>query len=75
VAKKIASRPPSDIPPEVLPKFEAITALTDAFCKEHLNDEYAEMCRRLATALAQRQPTLSVGGVIDVSSAIPDRLC
>jgi hypothetical protein len=57
VAKKSVGRPSSDIPPEVLPKFEAITALTDAFCRDHLNDEYAEMCRRLATALAQKRPT------------------
>jgi hypothetical protein len=52
VPKMTAAGPPSDIPPGVLPKFEAITALTDAFCREYLNNEYAEMCRRLATALA-----------------------
>jgi hypothetical protein len=38
-------------------KYEAITALTDAFCKRHLNEEYAEMCRRLSAALAQKRPT------------------
>ena len=26
--------------------YEAITALTDAFCREHLNEDYAELARR-----------------------------
>ncbi len=42
---------------DVRPKYEAITALTDAFCKRHLNEEYAEMCRRLTVALARKRPT------------------
>jgi len=30
-------------------KFEEIVSLTDTFCQEHLNDEYAQLCRKLAT--------------------------
>jgi hypothetical protein len=62
MAKKGKSLSSTTIPPEVLPKFKAITALTDAFCRQHLNEEYAEMCRRLAIALAQKRPTPLVRG-------------
>ena len=33
-------------------KFAAITALTDAFSKNHLNDEYLQLIRRAVGALA-----------------------
>lgn len=49
--------PSTEVPTDVRLRYEAITALIDAFCRQYLNEEYAEMCRRLATALAQRQPT------------------
>ncbi len=47
----------TEVPTDVRLRYEAIIALTDAFCRRYLNEEYAEMCRRLAIALAQRQPT------------------
>ena len=49
--------PPAEISDELLSKFKAIVALTDAFCKRHLNDEYVRMCRRLAMALARKRPS------------------
>jgi len=30
--------------------------MTDAFCREFLNEEYAELCRKLASALARKRP-------------------
>jgi hypothetical protein len=45
MARRNLSHPSTTVPSDVRPKFEAITALTDAFCREHLNEEYAEMCR------------------------------
>ena len=56
-ARRKLSHPPTAVPADVRPKYEAITALTNAFCKRHLNEEYAEMCRRLAVALARKRPT------------------
>ncbi len=47
----------AEISEEILPKFKAIIALTEAFCKRHLNEEYTQMCRRLALALARKQPS------------------
>lgn len=56
MAHRNLSGPSTAVPPKVRPKYEAITALTDAFCKRYLNEEYAEMCRRLTVALARRRP-------------------
>ena len=42
---------------------EAIAGLVDAFCLEHRNDEYAELCRRLTEKLARKRPSpLASGG-------------
>ena len=56
MARRNLSHPSTAVPSDVRPKYEAITALTDAFCKRYLNEEYAEMCRRLTVALARRRP-------------------
>ena len=42
--------------------FEVIAGLVDAFCLEHLNDEYAEVCRRLTEKLARKRPSPLVRG-------------
>lgn len=34
-----------------------ITGLIDQFCQEHLNDEYAVLCRKLAEKLARKRPS------------------
>lgn len=44
---------------------DAIVQMTDAFCKDHLNDEYAEMCRKLATALARKRPSPFLQGKLE----------
>ena len=62
MARRNWSHPSTAVPSKVRPKYEAITALTDAFCKRHLNEEYAEMCRRLTVALARKRPTPLVQG-------------
>ncbi len=41
---------------------EEIAGLVDAFCREHLNDEYAELCRRLTAKLARKRPSPLVSG-------------
>ena len=35
---------------EVRRAHDVIVGLTDAFCREHLNDEYAALCRKLAAS-------------------------
>jgi len=39
------------------PAYAAIVALTDTFCRQRLNDEYATLCRELAAALARKRPS------------------
>ena len=46
------SRYSTVVPADVRLRSEVITALADAFCKRRLNEEYAEMCRRLTAELA-----------------------
>ncbi len=41
---------------------EALTQVTDAFCRDFLNEEYAELCRKLAGALARKRPSPLVRG-------------
>src|ERR1700675_284202 len=55
-------RPSSRIAEEVQPVFEAIAGLVGAFCKEHLNEEYADLCRRLTEKLARKRPSPLVSG-------------
>lgn len=47
---------------EVQPAFEEIAGLVDAFCREHLNDEYADLCRKLTEKLARKRPSPLVSG-------------
>src|SRR4051794_2757041 len=42
---------------EVGPVLEVIVAMTDQFCRERLNEEYAVLCRRLAEKLARKRPS------------------
>ena len=44
-------------PVEVDPVLELIVAMTDQFCREKLNEEYAVLCRRLAEKLARKRPS------------------
>ena len=37
-------------------KYAVITALTDAFSKKHLYDEYLQLIRRAVGAFARKQP-------------------
>jgi hypothetical protein len=45
------------VPQPMQPAYEEITRLTDAFCRDHLDDEYAQLCRKLAAALARKRPS------------------
>jgi hypothetical protein len=50
-----APKPPSkEEKDEVL---HGILGLIDQFCKEHLNEEYAELCRKMAEKLARKRPS------------------
>ena len=43
-------------------RYDEITALTDTLCHNKLNEEYAQLCRAMAAALARKRPSPLVGG-------------
>lgn len=47
--------PSQSVPKGMLPTYEAVTGLTDAFCAEHLNTEYRDLARRMAAALCRKR--------------------
>jgi len=49
--------PQAEVPVAMRPEVEEITAITDEFCAEHLDDEYAQLCRRLTAKLARKRPS------------------
>ena len=53
------------VPAVVRPAHDAIVALTDSFCREHLNDEYLALCRKLAGVLARKRPSPLLRGKAD----------
>lgn len=42
----------------------SIIELIDRFCREHLNEEYAELCRTLAQKLARKRPSPLISGSV-----------
>lgn len=45
------------VPKKLQIRFEEIASLADAVCRQHLNDEYAEMSRKMVAALARKRPS------------------
>lgn len=57
------------IPAATQPYYDQISAITDTICHEHLNEEYAAMCRKLAGALARKRPSPIVRGKPEIWAA------
>jgi hypothetical protein len=45
------------VPKAMAETFAALAAITDAFCREHLNNEYAQLIRSAAAALCRKRPS------------------
>lgn len=50
------------VPEAMQALYDEIAVLSDAFCKEYLNEEYAEMARKMAATLARKRPSPLVNG-------------
>ncbi len=50
------------VPASTSAAYKAVVALTEPFCKERLDDEYASLSRRLTAALARKRPSPLVRG-------------
>lgn len=57
------------IPKSMADKFASITALTDSFCEQHLNDEYRAMIHRVVGTLARKRPSPILKGKENVWAA------
>ena len=47
----------TSIPKAMQATYDAAVALTDAFCGEHLNDEYRDLARAMTAALCRKRPS------------------
>jgi hypothetical protein len=50
------------VPAALQGHYDAIVALTDQFCQEHLTEEYRDLCRRLTAKLCRKRPSPLVTG-------------
>jgi Domain of unknown function (DUF6398) len=50
------------VPKQMQARFDEIVGLTDKFCADRLNAEYAELSHRMAAALARKRPSPLVSG-------------
>ncbi len=53
---------PYSVPKTMQETYDAITALTDGFCREKLNEEYADMCRVMTAKLCRKRPSPLASG-------------
>lgn len=60
---------PEDVPKDMQLIFNAIVELTDPFCKLHLNEEYADVSRKLAAALCRKRQSPLLSGHINTWAA------
>ncbi len=45
------------VPRKMRERYEAVTEITDEFCRAHLNEEYAELSRKMAAVLSRKRPS------------------
>ena len=50
------------VPEAMRQRYEEITSLTDAMCRERLNEEYAQVCREMTATLARKRPSPLASG-------------
>ncbi len=61
-APKATRRPKARAKEATADVLATIIGMTDPFCREHLNDEYAVLCRQLAEKLARKRPSPLLSG-------------
>lgn len=58
-----------DVPRAVRPYADQVVALTDAVCREHLDEEYADLCRALVGKLGRKRPSPLTRGDLRIWAA------
>ncbi|MGI8806845.1 MAG: DUF6398 domain-containing protein [Acidimicrobiales bacterium] len=57
------------VPKDLRQNVAQVFALTDGFCAEHLDDEYAQLCRRLVVKLVRKRPSPLARGDLRIWAA------
>ena len=57
------------VPPKVRQYADRVVAVTDAVCREHLDSEYAALCRRLVGRLGRKRPSPLARGDLRIWAA------
>ena len=52
----------STVPKSMQGTYDAVVALTDAFCRDHLNAEYRDLARAMTAALCRQHPSPLASG-------------
>ena len=52
------------VPDSMQAIYDEVTTISDGFCKQYLNEEYAELARQMAAALARKRPSPLLSGHI-----------
>jgi hypothetical protein len=55
-------RASTSVSKDLLPAYQAVTALTDAFCDDHLDEDYRALARRMTAALCRKRPSPLAAG-------------
>ena len=50
------------VPKSMQATYGAVTTLTDAFCREHLNEDYRTLAQRMTAALCRKRPSPLASG-------------
>jgi hypothetical protein len=53
---------PTSVPVAVRPRFAEVVRLTDAVCRDALDEEYARLARKAAEVMARKRPSPLLGG-------------
>src|SRR3954451_13393644 len=59
----------TSVPKSMQATYEAITTLTDAFCREHLNEDYRVLAQRMTAMLCRKRPSPLVSGQLPTWAA------
>jgi uncharacterized protein DUF6398 len=52
--REMKTRDPLKVPESLQAVYDEVTSLSDAFCREYLNEEYADLARKMAATLARK---------------------
>ena len=64
------SDPISRVPKELRERYGEIVAHTDRFCKEHLDDEFRDLCRELAAQACRKRLPVTSGKALSWAAGV-----